>query len=275
MSRIGWVTCEKMSPFSPRELPVVERLRELGNEVISIVWNRTDMDFDSLDWIIIRSPWDYYYSVEEFKKWIQKLPEGKVLNPKNVLLWNIDKVYLKELSDRGIEIVPTHFHSVTEKSDLSLEIGKIQSQEVVIKPSQSAGSYLTQIVKKGDQIDSREYMGKTVLIQPMLREVVLVGEYSQIYFGGRYSHTILKKPKTGDFRVQQSFGGSVERVFPHESELEFGNRVIRQIPGPTLYARVDYVNIGVKPHLMELEVLEPDLFFDHCPESIGRFIDSI
>lgn len=275
MSRIGWVTCEKMRPYSPRELPVVERLEKEGHEIVSVVWNLSEVDLKTLDWIIIRSPWDYYFHISEFKKWIEHLPEGRVFNSKKVLLWNLDKVYLQELFSQGVAIVPTHFHFVTENSDLSVEARKINSSEVVIKPSQSASSYLTQIVKQGARIESKEYLGKTVLIQPKIQEVLTEGEFSQIFIAGIYSHTVLKKPKAGDFRVQQSFGGSVERVHPSASEIDFGKSVIEKIPEATLYARVDYVRLAGKPHLMELEVLEPDLFFDQSPESIGFFSDAI
>lgn len=271
MSRIGWVTCEKLQPWSERENLVIQSMLGQGHEIIPIVWSRTDQVLESFDWIIIRTPWDYFEHLPEFKKWIESLPEGKVLNSKRVLLWNLDKVYLKELAEKGIPVVPTVFLEVTEETDLTAAIRSVQSDEVVIKPSQSASSHLTYVVKQNQPIAAKPFVGKTILIQPKLQEIIDDGECSMVFFGGVYSHAVLKKPKRGDFRVQKSFGGTYSAYAPTPAEVAFGLKTVRAIPEPTLYARVDFVRLNGKPFLMELEVLEPDLFFEENPDSIGCF----
>ena len=97
-------------------------------------------------------------------------------------------------------------------------------------------------------------------MQAFVPEVESRGEISLVYLDGTFSHAVRKRPASGDFRVQRDFGGSLEAMTPSEPVLAFGDGVLAAVTRPWLYARVDLVEAGGGPVLMELELIEPDLF---------------
>jgi len=117
------------------------------------------------------------------------------------------------------------------------------------------------------------------MIQPYVSEIETEGERSLIYFSDTLSHAVRKLPKKGEFRVQESYGGEFSEFIPSDAERGFGEAVVesirRRFPGepPMLYARVDYIRIRGVPHLMEAELLEPDLFLHHSAGAADRFAD--
>jgi hypothetical protein len=116
------------------------------------------------------------------------------------------------------------------------------------------------------------------MVQPLVGEIERDGEWSLVFFTGRYSHAVLKRPRAGDFRVQREHGGTLESVDPEPSVIAAAARTIAAIPfgdAPPLYARVDGCLVGGALLLMELEVLEPELFLRCAPESAGRLADAL
>lgn len=91
-----------------------------------------------------------------------------------------------------------------------------------------------------------------------------------VYAGGAFSHAVMKRAKDGDFRVQKDFGGAVEPLMPSAGLLEFGEAVMAQVPASCVYARVDLVDTARGPLLMELELIEPELYFTIVPGSAER-----
>jgi hypothetical protein len=117
--------------------------------------------------------------------------------------------------------------------------------------------------------------GPGALVQKFMPEIVTVGEWSLVFFSGRYSHAVIKTPKSGDFRVQHDFGGEERAAEPPTRVLEDAVRVIEEIGSTPLYSRVDGVESGGRLHLMELELIEPALFLKSSPLAAGRFADAI
>jgi glutathione synthase/RimK-type ligase-like ATP-grasp enzyme len=109
------------------------------------------------------------------------------------------------------------------------------------------------------------------LLQEFVPEIVDRGEVSLMYCDGVFSHAVSKHAKTGDYRVQQDFGGVVHPMTPSGDLIAFADRVMATVPGPQLYARVDVVETGRGPLLMELELIEPELYFLIVPSAAGRF----
>jgi glutathione synthase/RimK-type ligase-like ATP-grasp enzyme len=153
-------------------------------------------------------------------------------------------------------------------------------REKVIKPLKSAGAFHTYRFSDSALAPLAPFVGRAAMIQPFIPEILTEGERSLVYFGGRFSHCVAKRPKAGDFRVQEDFGGRFENFEPDTAEIEFADQIFRAIDrkfiavlvgNPLLYARVDYVRIAGKPRLMELELLEPDLYLHHAPGSAERF----
>ena len=95
-----------------------------------------------------------------------------------------------------------------------------------------------------------------------------------IYFGNTLSHVLLKTPKVGDFRVQEEHGGTLKSIKnPEQSLIHFGNKVINNLPRICLYSRVDIVRSKNKFLLMEVELIEPSLYFNMDPKSPKKFVE--
>jgi len=228
------------------------------------------------DLVLLRSTWDYHKRIQEFRSWLTRLESAgrRVLNPVPTVLWNLDKAYLRELSAQGIAIPETRFEYQLTPPRLAALMATMGWSHAVVKPRISATAYGTFLVSAGELVDSLAPAWESgALVQEYVREVAEQGELSLIFFGGEYSHAVSKKPKSGDFRVQTDFGGSVEPVLPSEDAVQFATRVLQATPHPWTYARVDIVETAKGPLLMELELVEPHLFFDVEPRSAGRLAD--
>jgi glutathione synthase/RimK-type ligase-like ATP-grasp enzyme len=236
------------------------------------------VDWSLFDLVVIRTPWDYFLHLEEFLSWVEDVEKvTRVLNSSCILRWNCHKKYLKELSGLGVPTVPTLWVTKNQQSDGLME--SIEWPIVVVKPAVSIGAigalkgnpqdshvkqHLEEELKKGD-----------VMIQPFLKSVADFGELSLIYFNGAYSHSILKKPQQGDYRVQDAYGGT-NTVFEPEIEVQkIGDQVMSHLPDFSLYARVDLVKYQNQWLLMELEAIEPELFLPLDPQASVRLAKAI
>ena len=133
-------------------------------------------------------------------------------------------------------------------------------------------TYLRDLREQGISIVPTTWM----MSQPFVRSVTGYGEISLIFFAGQYSHSVLKKPKAGDFRVQEEHGGRIQSVVPEASIIEFAHRTLQAVPGETLYARVDLVFLDDgQPTVMEVELIEPSLYLSYDRQSPVRFADAI
>ena len=283
LRRIYWIGDEKNSGGYPPELPVRALLRDRGIEVVPIVWDRDPVpDPGEGELAIVRTPWDYVEKIDRFDLWISELPRERIQNPAEILGWNLDKTYLRELSRSGVETVPTEWMDAKSAEAVAESIDRaFPGKTKIVKPVRSAGAHLTFRLSPGERPPPGSFVSVPAMIQPYLPEIESDGERSLVYFGGEFSHSIRKVPRSGDFRVQESFGGKFSEFSPSGKEREFGDSALSAVrsrfPGfpPPLYARVDYVRVGEKPRLMELELLEPDLYFHHSPGSAERFVASL
>jgi hypothetical protein len=125
-----------------------------------------------------------------------------------------------------------------------------------------------------DEIEAY-YAGRPLMLQPFERGIVEEGEYSMMYFNGAHSHTILKVPKHGDFRVQEEYGSSLSHVEPEPALLAAGDAAMAAVGQNLLYARVDFVRSGERFRLMELELVEPSIYLRTEPGAPERFADAV
>ena len=158
-----------------------------------------------------------------------------------------------------------------------------ETDELIIKPLISANSdntFRLTPTALADQTDDLNMIFKSTpcVIQPFLSSVVDEGEYSLFYFNGQYSHTIKKVPKQGDFRVQEEHGGQLHTVQPDAALLDTAEHVLNQLPELSLYARIDLLrSTSTTPHtwqLMEVELIEPSLYFNMDEDSPERFVQA-
>ncbi len=257
--------------FSYDEL-LVEPLARRGWAVSFVPW-RSGSDWSEYAVVLIRTPWDYYHHAAEFLAVLETISgTSRLENPLDVVRWNIDKRYLLDLQSRGVPIVPT---ALINNGIVEAGLQRIESwdeTEIILKPAISANATNTHRRPRNDH-EALEQICRTGnwLVQPFIESVIAEGEVSLFYFGGELSHAIRKTPKAGDYRVQEEHGGILESISADEPIRQAGRKVMDAIGQDLLYARVDLVRHEDRWLLMELELIEPSLYFNMDPASPERF----
>ena len=264
---------------------LADELSARGVVVHAMPWSDPTARWSAFDSVVVRSPWDYFLRAGEFHAWLDRLDAdgARMHNDVRILRWNADKSYLRDLEARGIPVIPTLWLDRGDATSLA-ELRRVRGwAELVVKPTVSGGAHRTWRATVDSQTadDTRlaEMTGEfPVMVQPLIGEIEREGEWSLVFFAGRYSHAVLKRPRSGDFRVQREHGGTIEAAEPSASMIAAAERAIAAIPfgGATpLYARVDGCVVDDEFLLMELEVLEPELFLRCAPESATRLADAL
>jgi glutathione synthase/RimK-type ligase-like ATP-grasp enzyme len=150
----------------------------------------------------------------------------------------------------------------------------------VVKPLVSASAWRTFVTETGTAVvDERAWRellgGSDGMVQEFIPEVQTAGEWSLIFFGGAFSHAVLKRPRAGDFRVQAELGGTAVLAEPPGALLDGARKVLALVEEPLLFARVDGVERNGGFLLMELELIEPQLFLGADVGAPARFADAI
>lgn len=220
--------------------------------------------------------WGYHLDPPRWHRLLDKLEQDgvPVLNPVPLLRWSSDKRYLAELGEKGIAVIPTRLVESMDEAALAQARAEL-GEELVIKPRVSAGADGTHRLGPTDSLPV-ESLGQTMLAQPFLRSVAEEGEYSIMLFGGRFSHSIVKRPKAGDYRVQPHLGGSELACDPPEGAIELAHKALAAAPAEAAYARVDIIrdNEGGLA-VIELELIEPALWLQHAPDGGESFAHAI
>ena len=283
MSRIAFLSMDSLDEFVAYDALVAERLQARGSTVEEVSWRRRDVNWNEFDTVVVRSPWDYQQAASEFLAVLESIESSTAAlwNSIDVIRWNIRKTYLQELQKQDLRIVPTKFVTSPTEEQLRQMFDLLGSQEIVIKPVVGANADGTFRLRLDCSSAERQriqsfHSGQTVLIQPFVDSVIRHGELSLIFFDGQYSHSILKTPKSGDFRVQEEHGGTIIAYQPDAAVVEFAQRCLAVAPQRTLYGRVDLVELNDgQPAVMELELIEPSLYLSYDEDSADRFADAI
>ena len=279
MPHCAFLTMDNLDEFEAYDDLLIEPLAQQGWMVDLVSWRDRKADWDKYEAVIIRSPWDYQQDAELFMNVLKEIDQStaRLENTLDLVKWNIDKNYLRELEHDGILIVPTLWGEKLDRARLFESFEVLNSKEVVVKPTISANADDTFRIKQTIDPDTekeilRTFNNRPYMIQPFMKSIVTEGEFSLFYFGGQYSHTILKTPKQGDFRVQEEHGGVLTTVEPETLLLERARKTMQEIRPQPLYARADYVRTDTNDFaLMELELIEPSLYFNMDPDSPERF----
>jgi len=267
MRTCAFLTTDDLAGFVTDDRLAEAPFAELGWAVEHVPW-RQPGGWERYEAVVIRSTWDYHKHPGEFLAVLEEIESAsRLANPLELVRWNAQKTYLRDLEERGLPVVPTVW-------DRSL-FGELDADEIVIKPVISASAFHTYRMRRGEAWSEEmkaAFSGREVMAQPFLRSIVEEGEYSLFYFGGELSHAVLKSPKEADFRVQEEHGGLILPVEPPRHLAELGQRIAESLPVPPLYTRVDLVRLDSGSYaLMELELIEPSLYFRTDPESPRRF----
>lgn len=256
--------------------PEAAALRNAGADVEPIAWTKAD-DLSSFDLVLPLIVWGYHL---DYARWLRLLERAEtqdwpMVNPPALLRWNGDKAYLAELADAGVSTVPTLAVESCCDADLEEARRRFSSDWLVIKPPVSASASGTYRLGSGDDLpkDSR---GRPMIIQPLIEEIAKTGEFSLMLFDGEFSHAVVKRPRSGDFRVQPHYGGVTVPASPPPGALELAQQALAAAPARATYARVDIVpDDDGTLCIMELELIEPALFLDLAPGSTDRFTSAV
>lgn len=214
--------------------------------------------------------WNYHFDAPLWRErlaMLSRLPV-KLPNSASLLAWNTDKIYLRDLAGRGAPIVPTLFRDRVTSRDTEAARASFGVDTIVVKPTISAGSKETLKLGPNDLLIGAPK--GAAMIQPFLPAVSEEGEMSLFYFGGAFSHAVAKVAQNGDFRVQPHLGGKVGALDPAPEAFAAAEAVLAATPEAPAYARVDLIRrLDGRLALMELEMIEPDLFLDFAPDG-GR-----
>ena len=259
-----------------------EALEARGTKVGRVSWSDVDFDWANTNAVIFRTTWDYFGRYEEWVNWLEQLKhKTQMINPYNTVRWNMDKHYLAELAAKGIHIPTTVYVEKGEQLSLK-EISQQRAWEImIIKPCFSASARHTYKVTS-ENLDEHEALfaelisQEAMMVQEFQQDVIDRGEVSLMVMGGVFTHAVLKRAKSGDFRVQDDFGGTLEDYEPTPEEIEFSERAIAAVSPLPAYARVDLIrdNDG-QLALIELELIEPELWFRRCPKAAQVLADHL
>lgn len=278
MRRCAFLTMDDLTGFHTYDDLVHGPLRDLGWAVENVSWRATD-DWTRFDLVVIRSTWDYQADPGAFLAALEAIERSsaQLENPLPVVRWNLDKRYLAELEAAAIPIVPTRWRPAGAPLALEGLRDEFGCDELVVKPCVSANADHT--FRLGPDADlapvRAAFRQRDAMVQPFLPGILTDGELSVFHFGGTYSHAVVKVPRAGDFRVQEEHGGRLARAEPEPALLAAADRALAAVPGPLLYARSDFVAHGGRWLLMELEVIEPSLYFNLDPDAPARFAQTI
>jgi glutathione synthase/RimK-type ligase-like ATP-grasp enzyme len=276
---IQFATAASLPALTPDDRVAGEALAALGVQVEAVVWSEHDPgSAGRVDAVVIRSCWDYHLREREFSAWLDRLERQGlvVINELPLVRWNMHKKYLDELQRRGVPVVPTLWVNRGDERSLGDLLDVTGWREVVVKPAISACAYETWQVRSHDVAAGEERFMRLratgdVLVQKFLTEITTAGEWSLVFFGSEYSHAARKLPRPGDFRVQVEHGGCDMSDVPPATLIDDAARAVRCLPGSPVYTRVDGVVVDGVFMLMEVECIDPFLYFQMHEPAAARF----
>ncbi|MFI9425208.1 RimK family alpha-L-glutamate ligase [Streptomyces achromogenes] len=284
MPRIALATYDPgPEPGRDTDLPVlVLALRDAGADAEARHWDDPAADWAGYDLVVIRSTWDYSWRAAEFAAWVERTAAlTRLANPAPVVRWNTDKRYLGELAAAGVPTVPTRYIAPGETAALPT------GHEFVVKPTSGAGARFAARYTPAEhdtalrQLARMHAEGFTAMVQPYMPGIDVRGERALQFFGGRLLHASRKgavlSPGT-PYDADKVAHPGLERWQPSPAELAVAERALAAVPGTPelLYARVDLVDgDDGEPRLMELELVEPNLFLGLHPQSLPRVTEAI
>lgn len=279
--RFAFLTFSGLPSLWHDDVLAVAELNARGHHVTPLVWNAPESlaALDGFDVCVVRSPWDWFHHRAAFRVFLDALGHVRcrVVNDPRTLSAFADKTYLSRLSARGLDVVPTVELDVAElPARMNEALSERGWREAVLKPAFTANAIGARRVKPGDALDGLPALdaGEKWLLQPYVPSIA-DGEFSFVFFGGEFSHAVHKRPAKGEWRVQHDYGGESEPWAPTSAAISEARALLHAAAPGTVYARVDTVELDGRLHLMELEVVEPELFFRHDAESVKRFADAL
>jgi len=288
MIDVALAACDAYLNLDPDDRLLRGALEARGLSTSVVSWTLEDHDWSQVRCCLPRNTWDYAERPRDFHHWIGRADElTRLWNPGPVLRWNLHKGYLLELEQADVPVLPTALFTPGAPVDLDAELEERGWGRFVLKPAigataREACCFARSETGRGQRHLDRLLEREDVLLQPFLPSVQTRGELSLVYLEGGFSHAVLKRPSSGDWRSQHDFGGSTDAALPREDEIDIATRamaVARERAGvrdELLYARIDLVrDPNDAPRLSELELIEPGLYFGWGEGSADRLAGAV
>ncbi|USD25147.1 ATP-grasp domain-containing protein [Flagellimonas marinaquae] len=287
-----YVAPKRSNPYNENVLLedrlVLEALENQGLKVGRKSWDDPSFDWSTTKLALFRTTWDYFDRYSEFSKWLETASKKtRFINSQQLIHWNIDKHYLQDLSINGVTIPKTVFIEKGTTTTLADAISnseanhRFNADTFILKPCVSASARHTYKIEKNKIIEHesifQELIAKeAMMLQEFQKNIVSEGEISMMVFNGAFTHAVLKTAKPGDFRVQDDFGGTVQKYTPNQEQIVFAQSIVKAAPELPVYARVDIFrdNEG-NWALAELEIFEPELWFRLNPTAANTLAKTI
>lgn len=257
-------------------------LAALGWECAWLPWQSLQVDWDRWDAVYVAATWDYPENPDAFLDVLDSINRSSatLVNPLELIRWNIPKTYLRELQDGGINIVPSRWYQSLAGCDLTADAAAFGVGTLIVKPvisTNATDTFRLELPVSASMMEklSRTFADREFIVQPFISGIETDGEYSLFYIGGAFSHAIRKVPKRGDFRVQEEHGADIQAARPDAALVTAADEVMALLAHEPLYARCDFVRdtAGVY-QVMELELIEPSLYLRMDSDAPRRFAEA-
>ena len=237
-----------------------------GHELVVVQWDRDDVDWAQFDATLIGATWDYTDKSEAFLARLEEIEAlgVPIFNPSSLVRWNSRKTYLRELEDKGIACIPTIWADCPTADELKTAFDALKTEQIVVKRQVGAGAGGQILINRDNSLSDYAH---PAMIQPFMPSIQEEGEYSFIMIDGELSHALIKRAKSGDYRIQSAYGGYEESFVPSADDLAAAKSVLAALDEIPFYARVDMIR-GNNGYLllMELELIEPYLYPEQSDE---------
>lgn len=279
MKKVAILASDNMMPGHPDERgDSFEREEEMGKIIPAFAahgmaaelvrWREIGQRASEFEAVLPLLVWDYFEGNEtEFLAQLAKADAvTKVFNNFNCVQWNVRKSYLDELEKSGAPVIQTIVLDRVTEAGIAKAFETLKANKIVIKPQVGGGAWKQVLYTKGEPFPAKDTLPPAeAMVQTFLPSVIEEGEYSFLYFGGQFSHGLIKRAKKGDYRIQSIYGGTEESYAPSQPEKNAARAVLDALDYTPLYARVDLLRgLDGNLKLIELEMVEPYLYMAHA-----------
>lgn len=285
---VAFLACETTLPGMPnRRSDAYEFDRQFGalreafaaRDVVLLAkdWAEPAKAFAAFDAVVIGTPWNYQDHQARFLAQLEAIEaQGTMLlNPAELVAWNVRKTYLRELEEAGVATIPTLWLEVPMARHVESLLA--DHDGVVIKRQVGAGAAGQRVYRRGEALPDGPLLDRAAMLQPFMPSIQTEGELSLLFIDGTFSHAILKTAREGDYRIQSMFGGREQKVMPSQADIERARSIIDRVPFSTpLYARIDMVrDASGDLRLMEAEMIEPYLYPEQGPSMASMYAEAV
>ncbi|GGW84385.1 ATP-grasp domain-containing protein [Alteromonas halophila] len=280
-NKLAFLSTDNLEDFFVYDELLIPYFNDAGWAVETISWHQKGVDWNSFDAVIVRSTWDYQTAPQAFSTCLTEIGESDthLENPLPLMRWNMRKTYLRDLTDNGVATIPTVWLDSWEQQQVNAQFARFNTDTLIVKPVLSANADDTfrlnkAMLERDADTLAAVFSQRALMVQPFISNILEEGEYSLFYFDGALSHAIVKRPASGDFRVQEEHGGQLALVTPDAGAIKMSEAALAAMPNDALYARIDLVRYQGQYRVMEVELIEPSLYFQLDDASPQRFVDA-